>query len=136
MSLGKFTLKPKRGQTDTGPLAVTIIGGLPADHPQAEQARTHLLRFTSGKYGQGRKVSVRGGLPDTPLAEPVWDEQGNLLGQVVLTSASASASASADPSTQQQQQTAASSMQLIAPDAGLGKQKPESDPPAEGPVEG
>lgn len=128
MALGKFTLKPKHGQTDSGPLSVTIIGGLPAGHPQAERARTHMLHFSSGKYGQGRKVSVRGGLPDTPLAEPVWDEQGNLLGQVVLTSASA------DPSTHPP--AAGAAMQLTAFSTGLSKGISEGDPPPEGPVEG
>jgi|GEM_PF-7057882 len=60
----KFVRKPRAGMSDTGPVIVTVTGGLPA----AAAAPATVNKYVSA---EGRPVRVTGGLPDT-LPGELW----------------------------------------------------------------
>jgi hypothetical protein len=70
-SMRKFIKRPKSSTPDTGPIVVTVTGGLPAGDPDAVEAAQQVRR----QVADGRRVVVHGGLPDTLPGEQWTPEQ-------------------------------------------------------------
>jgi hypothetical protein len=60
MGLGRFVRRRKGTTDDTGPLVITITGGLPRSDPDYETASAQVFKTAEG----GRVTTITGGLPD------------------------------------------------------------------------
>jgi len=67
----KFVLRPRKGMPDTGPITISVSGGLPQDDPNAEEAAQQVRKLVA----DGRRVTIYGGLPDVLQGELMTPEQ-------------------------------------------------------------
>lgn len=67
----KFVLRPRKGMPDTGPITISVSGGLTQDDPNAEEAAQQVRKLVA----DGRRVKVVGGLPDVLQGELMTPEQ-------------------------------------------------------------